>query len=42
VPLLMRIITNVPWLQTLAGRLVAIGVRPEHVHSPTACGGPNP
>ena len=34
VPIFLRIITSVPWLQALAGRLVAIGVRPEHVHSP--------
>jgi 2-polyprenyl-6-methoxyphenol hydroxylase-like FAD-dependent oxidoreductase len=34
VPIALRIISNVPWLQTLAGRLVAVGVRPEHVHSP--------
>ncbi len=34
VPIVLRIISNVPWLQALAGRLVAIGVRPEHVHSP--------
>ena len=36
VPIFLRVITSVPWLQTLAGRLVAIGVRPEHVHSPAA------
>ncbi len=34
VPIILRIVSNVPWLQTLAGRLVAVGVRPEHVHSP--------
>jgi 2-polyprenyl-6-methoxyphenol hydroxylase-like FAD-dependent oxidoreductase len=34
VPMFLRIIRTVPWLQSLAGRLVAIGVRPEHVHSP--------
>ena len=34
VPIFLRIISSVPWLQTLAGRLVAVGVRPEHVHSP--------
>ena len=34
VPVFLRIISVVPWLQALAGRLVAIGVRPEHVHSP--------
>jgi 2-polyprenyl-6-methoxyphenol hydroxylase-like FAD-dependent oxidoreductase len=36
VPLFLRVISSVPWLQTLAGRLMAIGVRPEHVHSPAA------
>jgi hypothetical protein len=35
-PMFLRIISSVPWLQTLAGRLMAIGVRPEHVHSPAA------
>jgi 2-polyprenyl-6-methoxyphenol hydroxylase-like FAD-dependent oxidoreductase len=34
VPMFLRIISAVPWLQALAGRLLAIGVRPEHVHSP--------
>jgi 2-polyprenyl-6-methoxyphenol hydroxylase-like FAD-dependent oxidoreductase len=36
VPMFLRIISSVPWLQTLAGRLMAIGVRPEHVHSSAA------
>ena len=36
VPLFLRIVSSVPWLQTLAGRLMAVGVRPEHVHSPAA------
>ena len=36
VPIFLRLISSVPWLQTLAGRLVAVGVRPEHVHSPIA------
>jgi 2-polyprenyl-6-methoxyphenol hydroxylase-like FAD-dependent oxidoreductase len=35
-PLLLRMVSATPWLQGLAGRLVAIGVRPEHVHSPVA------
>jgi len=35
-PIFLRIVSAVPWLQALAGRLVAIGVRPEHVHSPMA------
>ncbi|UGY02853.1 FAD-dependent oxidoreductase [Bradyrhizobium quebecense] len=36
VPLALRLITALPWLQGLTARLVAIGVRPEHVHSPAA------
>jgi len=36
VPYFLRIINAVPPLQALAGRLMAIGVRPEHVHSPAA------
>jgi 2-polyprenyl-6-methoxyphenol hydroxylase-like FAD-dependent oxidoreductase len=34
VPLVMRLITAVPWLQGITARLVGVGVRPEHVHSP--------
>jgi 2-polyprenyl-6-methoxyphenol hydroxylase-like FAD-dependent oxidoreductase len=34
VPLVMRLITAVPWLQGITARLVGLGVRPEHVHSP--------
>jgi len=34
VPLAMRLITAMPWLQGLIARLVGVGVRPEHVHSP--------
>jgi 2-polyprenyl-6-methoxyphenol hydroxylase-like FAD-dependent oxidoreductase len=34
VPVFLRIVNAVPWLQALAARLVAVGVRPEHVHSP--------
>ncbi len=33
VPLFLRIVSSVAPLQAFAGRLVAIGVRPEHVHS---------
>ncbi|MBR0775409.1 FAD-dependent oxidoreductase [Bradyrhizobium diazoefficiens] len=33
VPLLMRLVTALPWLQGMTARFVAIGVRPEHVHS---------
>ena len=35
-PLLMRIVNAVPWLQGLTARFIAVGVRPEHVHSPEA------
>ncbi|WP_082747656.1 FAD-dependent oxidoreductase [Bradyrhizobium macuxiense] len=34
VPLAMRLVTALPWLQGLLARLVGVGVRPEHVHSP--------
>jgi 2-polyprenyl-6-methoxyphenol hydroxylase-like FAD-dependent oxidoreductase len=34
VPLVMRLITAVPWLQGITARFVGLGVRPEHVHSP--------
>ncbi|WGR92263.1 FAD-dependent oxidoreductase [Bradyrhizobium sp. ISRA435] len=34
VPLAVRVVTAVPWLQGLLARLVGVGVRPEHVHSP--------
>jgi hypothetical protein len=33
-PLFARIINAVPWLQGWTARVLAIGVRPEHVHSP--------
>jgi 2-polyprenyl-6-methoxyphenol hydroxylase-like FAD-dependent oxidoreductase len=35
-PLFLRVVSAVPWLQRIAARFVAIGVRPEHVHSPAA------
>lgn len=35
-PLIMRIVSAVPWLQGLTARFLAIGVRPEHVRSPEA------
>ena len=35
-PLPLRLISAVPLLQRLVGRLLAMGVRPEHVHSPQA------
>jgi 2-polyprenyl-6-methoxyphenol hydroxylase-like FAD-dependent oxidoreductase len=34
VPLPLRVVSEVPWLQGLLARLVGVGVRPEHVHSP--------
>jgi 2-polyprenyl-6-methoxyphenol hydroxylase-like FAD-dependent oxidoreductase len=36
VPLLVRLITALPWLQGIPARFIALGVRPEHVHSPVA------
>jgi 2-polyprenyl-6-methoxyphenol hydroxylase-like FAD-dependent oxidoreductase len=33
-PLFARIINAVPWLQGVSARLIGLGVRPEHVHSP--------
>ncbi|HEV2156431.1 FAD-dependent oxidoreductase [Bradyrhizobium sp.] len=33
VPLVVRLITALPWLQGIPARLLALGVRPEHVHS---------
>lgn len=36
VPLIVRLITALPWLQGIPARLLALGVRPEHVHSKTA------
>jgi 2-polyprenyl-6-methoxyphenol hydroxylase-like FAD-dependent oxidoreductase len=36
VPLVMRLITAVPWLQGITARFIGLGVRPEHVHSPAA------
>jgi 2-polyprenyl-6-methoxyphenol hydroxylase-like FAD-dependent oxidoreductase len=36
VPLLMRVVNAMPWLQGVTARLIAVGVRPEHVHSPAA------
>jgi 2-polyprenyl-6-methoxyphenol hydroxylase-like FAD-dependent oxidoreductase len=35
-PLFARIVNAVPWLQGLTAKFIAIGVRPEHVHSPKA------
>jgi 2-polyprenyl-6-methoxyphenol hydroxylase-like FAD-dependent oxidoreductase len=36
VPLVVRLITAVPWLQGITARFLALGVRPEHVHSPAS------
>jgi 2-polyprenyl-6-methoxyphenol hydroxylase-like FAD-dependent oxidoreductase len=36
VPLVLRLITALPWLQGIPARLVAIGIRPEHVQSKAA------
>jgi 2-polyprenyl-6-methoxyphenol hydroxylase-like FAD-dependent oxidoreductase len=33
-PLVIRLVTAVPWLQGITARFVGLGVRPEHVHSP--------
>ena len=33
-PLAVRVINALPWLHGLTARLLGIGVRPEHVHSP--------
>jgi 2-polyprenyl-6-methoxyphenol hydroxylase-like FAD-dependent oxidoreductase len=33
-PLFLRVINAVPWLQGLTARFVGVGVRPEHVQSP--------
>ena len=35
-PLFARIVNAVPWLQGLTAKFIAVGVRPEHVHSPEA------
>jgi 2-polyprenyl-6-methoxyphenol hydroxylase-like FAD-dependent oxidoreductase len=36
-PLPLRLVNAIPWLQGVIARVVGLGVRPEHVHSP-ACG----
>jgi 2-polyprenyl-6-methoxyphenol hydroxylase-like FAD-dependent oxidoreductase len=36
VPWPVRLINAVPWLQGLTARMIGLGVRPEHVHSPEA------
>jgi 2-polyprenyl-6-methoxyphenol hydroxylase-like FAD-dependent oxidoreductase len=39
-PLLVRIVSAVPWLQGVTARFIGLGVRPEHVHSPVAPAAP--
>jgi len=34
VPMFARLVNALPWLQGITARFVALGVRPEHVHSP--------
>jgi 2-polyprenyl-6-methoxyphenol hydroxylase-like FAD-dependent oxidoreductase len=36
IPLFVRIINAIPWLQGITARFIAVGVRPEHVHSPVS------
>lgn len=36
VPLVVRLVSALPWLQGIPARLLALGVRPEHVHSRAA------
>jgi len=38
----LRLINRWPWLQQFPARLVGIGVRPEHVHTPAAAPAQNP
>jgi hypothetical protein len=33
-PLLFKLLARIPALQRIPGRLLAVGVRPEHVHTP--------
>ncbi|MBR1189671.1 FAD-dependent oxidoreductase [Bradyrhizobium sp. AUGA SZCCT0160] len=35
-PLVMRLITAVPWMQGITARFIGLGVRPEHVQSPAS------
>jgi 2-polyprenyl-6-methoxyphenol hydroxylase-like FAD-dependent oxidoreductase len=37
-PLVARLINALPWLQGITARFLALGARPEHVHSPAAFG----
>ena len=38
VPLVMRLVTAVPWLQGITARFIGLGVRPEHVQSRAGSG----
>jgi 2-polyprenyl-6-methoxyphenol hydroxylase-like FAD-dependent oxidoreductase len=38
VPLPIRLINAVPWLQGITARFIGLGVRPEHVRSPASAG----
>jgi hypothetical protein len=35
-PLFLRLVSALPWLQRIAARFIAVGVRPEHVRSPAS------
>ncbi len=35
-PLFARVVNAIPWLQGITARFIALGVRPEHVHSPVS------
>jgi 2-polyprenyl-6-methoxyphenol hydroxylase-like FAD-dependent oxidoreductase len=35
-PLFVRVLNAIPWLQGITARFIALGVRPEHVHSPVS------
>ncbi len=37
-PFFARIVNAMPWLQGITARFIAIGVRPEHVRSPSSVG----
>jgi hypothetical protein len=37
-PLLFRLLDKVPLLQRIPGRLLAVGIRPEHVRTPELAG----
>ena len=42
IPLMLRLVNAVPWLQGITARFLGLGVRPEHVHSPQVQGGISP